>query len=404
MAFKSVIESISDHFRPKMDAVGVTHNGLLQADDAFIERSVNQPQPKEDELLVQVLASSVNPVDVKMRAGYQDKGVFRIFGLDVVGRVAAVGSAVSGFEVGERVFYVGKQHHAGADAAYQVINAKMVAKAPEKLDDVSAAAMPLTSVTAYDILEHGFHLSVKQDAAKGKTLFIINGAGGVGSVLIQLAKYMGMTVLATAGNHDSKAWVKRQGADHVLDYHKSLVAEARDAGYTEVDYIADLQDTTAYWDLMVQLIRPYGEIASIVDTTLPVDLGELKAKSAGFSWIFMLARGNNNIYLEKQGEILQAIAKLLDDGSIRSTVTKVYHGLSAYSIRSAFQDVAGHHAIGKVVVDFAPNIKAAHENLGPGADQESKLGDGPDDVQEHNGQAKKTGKSPLNDENDTTRY
>ncbi|MCK8616979.1 zinc-binding alcohol dehydrogenase family protein [Fructobacillus sp. M158] len=407
MAFKSVMESISDHFRPKMDAVGVTHNGPLTADDAFIERSVNQPQPKPDELLVQVLASSVNPVDVKMRSGYQDKGVFRIFGLDVVGRVYAVGAAVKDFAVGDRVYYVGKQHHPGADAAYQVINAKMVAKAPEKLDDVSVAAMPLTSVTAYDILHHGLHLPVEKDAAKGQNLLVINGAGGVGSVLIQLAKYIGMTVIATAGTTDSKEWVRQLGADLVLDYHQNLDRQLNDSGYETVDAIANLQDTTDYWDFMVRVIRPYGEIAAIVDTTLPVDLGALKSKSASFSWIFMLARGNYNVDLEEQGQILKKMAELLDKGIVRSTVTKVYHGLSAYSIRSAFQDVAGHHAIGKVVVDFAPNIKAANEigrGLSESADQQSNFSDGPDNVQEKDGQAEKTGKSKLNDENATTRY
>ncbi|MBS9335934.1 zinc-binding alcohol dehydrogenase family protein [Fructobacillus papyrifericola] len=407
MAFKSMMESISDHFRPKMDAVGVTHNGPLTADDAFIERSVNQPQPKPDELLVQVLASSVNPVDVKMRAGYQDKGVFRIFGLDVVGRVYAVGADVKDFAIGDRVYYVGKQHHPGADAAYQVINAKMVAKAPEKLDDVSVAAMPLTSVTAHDILHHGLHLPVEKDGAKGQTLLVINGAGGVGSVLIQLAKYLGMTVLATAGTVDSKKWVREMGADLVLDYHNNLEQQLNDAGYNQVDSIANLQDTTDYWDFMVRMIRPYGELASIVDTTVPVDLGELKAKSASFSWVFMLARGNFNIYLEEQGQILKQMAELLNEGIIRSTVTKVYHGLTAYSIRSAFQDVAGHHAIGKVVVDFAPNIKAANEKgrgLSDSADRDSNFSDGPDNISEKNGQAEKTGKSKLNDENATTRY
>lgn len=406
MAFKTVISSIADHFRPKMDAVGVTHNGPLTADDAFIERSVNQPQPGDDELLVQVLASSVNPVDVKMRSGYQDKGVFRIFGLDVVGRVAAVGKDVTDFTIGDRVYYAGKQHHDGADAAYQVVDAAMVAKAPEKLDDVSAAAMPLTSITAYDILVHGFHLPLEKDAGKGKSLFIINGAGGVGSILIQLAKYLGLTVIATAGRADSKKWVEKMGADHVVDYHSGLTRQLTDWGYPEVDYIANLQDTTAYWDLMVKVIKPYGQIASIVDTTLPVDLGELKSKSASFAWVFMLARGNFGVRLAEQGEILQKMTELLDEGVLHSTVTKVYHGLSAYSIRSAFQDVAGHRAIGKVVVDFAPNIKASEGGLPleDGSDKDSNFSDGPDDIKEEDGQAKKTGKSALNDEDAPTQY
>lgn len=400
MAFKSVINAISDHFHPKMDAVGVTHNGPLEAEDAFIERSVNKPMPKENEVLVQVLASAVNPVDTKMRAGYTNTGVFRIFGLDVVGRVAAVGSCVTRFSVGDRVFYVGKQRQEGADATYQVVDADLIAHAPSRLDDVATAAMPLTSVTSHDIMHHGFHLPVERNAAREQSLLIINGAGGVGSVLIQLAKYMGMTVLATAGSPESKKWVHKMGADFVLDYHLDLVKQTKAAGFDQVDYIANLQDTTGYWDLMVRLIRPYGQIASIVDTTVPVDLGELKTKSASFTWVYMLARGNENVFLAEQGQILEKISQLLESGDLKSTVTKVYHGLTAHNIRSANQDVAGHHVNGKVVVDFAPNILADGDNLGAEGDAKSTFEDGPDDVKEHEGQTQKERKSDLSHDED----
>ncbi|MBS9338255.1 zinc-binding alcohol dehydrogenase family protein [Fructobacillus sp. M2-14] len=400
MPFKSVIGAISDHFHPKMDAVGITHNGPLEAEDAFIERTVNKPMPRDNEVLVQVLASAVNPVDTKMRAGYTNTGVFRIFGLDVVGRVAAVGSCVTRFSVGDRVFYAGKQRQAGADAAYQVVDSNLIAHAPSRLDDVAAAAMPLTSVTAHDIMHHGFHLPVERNAAREKALLVLNGAGGVGSVLIQLAKYMGMTVLATAGNPESKKWVHKMGADFVLDYHLDLVKQTKAAGFDQVDYIANLQDTTGYWDLMVRLIRPYGQIASIVDTTVPVDLGELKSKAASFSWVYMLARGNENVYLAEQGQILEKISQLLESGDIKSTVTKVYHGLTANNIRHANLDVAGHHVYGKVVVDFAPNIMADGDNLGPEGNSKSDFEDRPDDVKEVDGLTEKEDQGSVSEKTD----
>ncbi|MDF7636876.1 zinc-binding alcohol dehydrogenase family protein [Leuconostocaceae bacterium ESL0958] len=352
MQNQTVFQRLINYFRLKMNAVGVVDNPPLSDKDAFVSRQVNKPMPKPDEVLVNVRASAVNPVDTKMRAGYQDQGVFRIFGLDVLGVITAVGAEVHDFKVGDRVFYAGTQHQSGADASYQVVKAALIAKAPANLSDVEAAAMPLTSITAYDAIAHGFGLPVEKDAGAGKTVLIINGAGGVGSVLIQMAKFEGMTVIATAGTKDSKDWVAKMGADHVLDYHDDLASQMAELGYQQVDYIANLQDTTAYWDLMVKLIKPYGKIAAIVETSLPVDLGDLKAKSAGFSWVFMLARGNENYDLQEQGRILRKVAKLLAAGDLKSTVRRVYHGLTPENVRLANADVVSHHMIGKVVIDF----------------------------------------------------
>lgn len=361
MPFKNVMDTIMGGFHQKMRAVGITHVSPLSDEESFSERTLPVPDPKSNELLVQVLATSVNPVDVKMRSGYKEKGDFRIFGLDVVGRVMAMGQDVSGFTIGDRVYYAGKQQKQGADAEYQVIDYQMVAKAPESLSDSEAAAMPLTAITAHDILHHGFSLPVEKDAAKGQSLLVINGAGGVGSILIQLAKYMGLTVIATAGQKESTQWVRQMGADFVVNYHDDLPTQLADAGFHQVDYIANLQDTMTYWDAMVQLIRPYGRIAAIVGSTLPLELGELKPKSASFTWVFMLARGNNDLFLSEQGQMLQQMATLFDQGVLHSTVTKVYAGLSVDNVRLAFQDVASHHSLGKVVIDVATDGVEAKE-------------------------------------------
>ncbi|GAP00442.1 zinc-binding alcohol dehydrogenase family protein [Fructobacillus ficulneus] len=352
MSLKNVFQNLVGRFRPRMSAVGIVRNVSLDSNDAFIERQVPKPRPAADEVLVRVLASAVNPVDTKMRAGYQDEGVFRVFGLDVVGIVEAVGKDVDAFYAGDRVFYSGTQRQDGADATYQVVKAALIANAPKKLNNIDTAAMPLTSITAHDVLFHGFNLPMIEGIGAGQSVLIINGAGGVGSVLIQMAKYLGLTVIATAGNEESKYWVHDLGADFVLDYHEDLVQQLAAVGYPKVDYIANLQDTTGYWDLMVDVIAPYGKIAAIVDTTLPVDLGDLKSKAVSFTWVFMLARGNENYNLEEQGQILQKVAELLDAGYIRSTATKVYRGLTANNIRLANQDVASHHVMGKVVIDF----------------------------------------------------
>ncbi|CAK1247754.1 NADPH:quinone reductase or related Zn-dependent oxidoreductase (Qor) [Fructobacillus tropaeoli] len=358
MSLKTVFQKVTNYFQPKMIAIGITHNGSLEAADAFVERQVRKPTPDDREVLVRILATAVNPVDTKMRAGYRQDGVFRVFGLDVVGVIEEVGKDVTDFSVGDRVFYAGKQHAFGADTEFQVIEADMIALAPKNLDNVDAAAMPLTSITAHDVLHHGFHLPVAQNSAQGKSVLIINGAGGVGSVLVQMAKYLGLTVIATAGTTESKNWVRELGADFVLDYHEDLQKQLAAIHFPQVDYIANLQDTTAYWDLMTAVIKPYGEIAAIVETTLPVDLGDLKSKAASFSWTFMLARGNENFNLAEQGQILRDVANLLDQGVIRPTVTKVYQGLSVENVRHANQDVTSHHTMGKVVIDYMAEEEA----------------------------------------------
>lgn len=361
MSLKKVFKNIVDHFHPKMMAVGVTDNRSLADEGAFTEREIKKPSPKPDEVLVRILATAVNPVDTKMRASYAQTGDFRVFGLDVVGIVEAVGRDVKDYFIGDRVFYAATQHQSGADATYQVIQADLVAPAPKNLDNADAAAMPLTSITAHDILHHGFHLPVERNSGAGRSLLILNGAGGVGSILIQLAKYLGLTVLATAGNTDSKNWVRNLGADFVLDYHEDLAEQMAAVGYPTVDYIANLQDTNAYWDLMVAALKPYGAIASIVESTAPVELGDLKSKSASFTWVFMLARGNEQVRLDEQGAILSTVADLLDQGVLQPTVTKIYQGLSAENVRLANQDVAGHHTMGKVVIDYLVDAQVTNK-------------------------------------------
>ncbi|CAH1852929.1 zinc-binding alcohol dehydrogenase family protein [Convivina intestini] len=352
MSILTPFKNLMQRFQPKMMAVGINHNAELSEKDAFISRQIPKPKPAEGELLVKISASSVNPIDIKTRVNYHLDGIFKVLGLDAVGEVENLGKNVDDFVVGDQVFYTGTQPQIGTNAQYQVIKAALVAHAPRELSASQAAAMPLTSITAYDILHQAFGLTVERDSVQDKTLLIINGAGGVGSILIQLAKYIGLTVIATAGNKESRAWEEGLGADHVLDYHEDLAGQLSKLGYPKVDYIANLQDTDAYWDLMVNTIKPFGRIAGIVTNTKPVDIGALKEIGAQFTWVFILARGNFNHNLQEQGDILTKIATLLDEGELKSTATKFYQGLSVESLKQATKIVEGHHTLGKVVIDY----------------------------------------------------
>lgn len=334
----------------KMRAIGFEHALAIDQHNVFIEKKISRPKPTEHEILVKVAASAVNPVDIKMRNNYQDDGKFRILGFDAVGEVVATGSGVTKFAVGDQVFYAGVQINQGAQAQYQTVHELLAGFAPTALNAAEAAAMPLTSITATEILKDAFGYDIRENVAVGKSVFILNGAGGVGSTLIQLAKYIGMTVITTASQPDSVAWVKSLGADYILDYHQNLHDQLIQINHEKVDYIAILQDTNAYWPLALMSIKPFGRIASIVETTAPIDIGPLKNIGAQFNWVFMFAKGNYGVNMASQGEALNRVAELLDEGRIKSTLNKTYTGLTAENLQQATKVVEDGHMIGKAVV------------------------------------------------------
>lgn len=331
-------------FKPKMTAIG-----FAQADDAFSARQIKQPTSTGHDILVKVTASAVNPVDVKMKTSYIGDN-FRVLGFDAVGEVLAIGDAVTRFAVGERVFYAGSQLRAGSQQDVQLVDERLVGFAPVNLSDEQAAALPLTSLTAYEMLTEAFELPFKAGAGAGKTILIINGAGGVGSILIQLAKYLGLTVIATASRPNSVAWVEHLGADFVLNHHQNLTEQLTHLQLAQVDYVAILADTAAYWEVATTVIAPFGRIASIVETDEPLPLNRLKNIGAQFKWVFMFAKGNYEHEMLSQGNALNEIAALADGGVIESTTSTVYQGLNADNVAKAHVQLQAGHTIGKIVI------------------------------------------------------
>ncbi|EOU9560531.1 zinc-binding alcohol dehydrogenase family protein [Cronobacter dublinensis] len=322
------------------------------APESFIEITQPMPQPGDYDLLVEVKAVSINPVDTKVHASLQKNGLQepRVLGWDASGIVTAVGSKVSGFKAGDEVYYAGDITRPGSNASHQLIDARIVGHKPRTLSWAAAAAIPLTALTAWEGLFERLNI---QDAGEDKTLLIIGGAGGVGSLAIPFARLRSkVKIIATASREDSAQWCRDRGADLVVNY-RDLPGELAQHDIKFVDYIFILNDTDGHWAAVSQLIAPQGHICSIVENAHPLDQDALKSKSAALHWEFMYTRSMyQTADMARQGQILNEVAKLADAGEVESALSETFHGLSVESITDAHRKVLEGHMRGKVVVAF----------------------------------------------------
>ena len=335
-----------------MKAIGFKTSLAIAEKDSFIEFETSKPVPAPHDLLVKIDAISVNPVDFKVRQSSAKDTVLenpKIIGWDAVGIVEAVGENVTLFKKGDEVYYAGDITKQGSNAEYQVIDERITGRKPKSLSIEEAAVIPLTGLTAWEILFDRIRINPEKD--KGKSILIIGGAGGVGSIAIQLAKKIaGLTVIATASRPETVDWCKKQGADFVVD-HKNLIPSVREAGFENVDFILDFVDTNLYWDLMVELIKPQGHIASITGSSDPVALNKLKNKSVSFSWELMYTRSMFKTEdMIEQHNILNKIADLLDEGILKTTLNETLIGLTADNLKKAHQLLESGKTIGKIAI------------------------------------------------------
>ncbi|WP_313480797.1 zinc-binding alcohol dehydrogenase family protein [Atlantibacter hermannii] len=319
---------------------------------SFIEIHPDMPQPGDHDLLVEVKAVSINPVDTKVHKGIQKNGLQepRILGWDASGIVKATGSKVTGFQPGDEVYYAGDITRPGSNTTHQLIDARIVGHKPKSLDWAAAASVPLTALTAWEGLFERLNI---QDASADKTLLIIGGAGGVGSLAIPFAKHSSkVKVIATASREESAQWCRDRGADLVVSYH-DLPGELAKHDIKFVDYIFILNDTDGHWPAVSQLIAPQGHICTIVENTQPLNQDALKSKSAALHWEFMYTRSMyQTADMARQGEILDHVARLIDDGIVESALSETLHGLSVETFREAHEKVLAGHMRGKVVIAF----------------------------------------------------
>jgi NADPH2:quinone reductase len=337
-----------------MKAIGFKKSLPINDPESFIEFETDKPKPTGKELLVKIEAISVNPVDYKIRQNSlkdktQDEP--KVIGWDAVGIVEEVGNEVILFKKGDKVFYAGDITKPGSNQEYQLVDERIVGFAPQNLTIEEAAAMPLTALTAYEILFDRIGLSKEKDT--GKSILIIGGAGGVGSIAIQIAKkLLGLTVITTASRPETVEWCQKMGAD-VVSSHANLIQEVHDAGFENIDFIVDFVDLNQYWDALVTLIKPQGKIASISDPVHQVDLRQLKGKSVSFYWELMFTRAMfQTDDMIRQHEILNIISDLLDKDILKSTLNTVINGFSSENLRKAHQQLESGKTIGKLVIKF----------------------------------------------------
>jgi zinc-binding alcohol dehydrogenase family protein len=342
--------------RPKERITAMKAVALLRylpVDDPQCLVDVDLPMPRAEghDLLVDVKAVSVNPVDAKVRAP-KDKAETtpRVIGYDAAGIVSAVGPDVTLFKPGDEVWYAGDITRTGTNQQYHLVDARIAGRKPASLTFAEAAAMPLTTITAWEAMFD--RLGIDPDGAdKGQSILLIGGAGGVGSIAIQLARRAGLTVIATASRPDTISWVLDLGASHVVNHREDLVAQVRGLGFRHVDHIAIFNDMR-HWAACVELIRPQGGIVAIDDTDLPMPMGGMKTKAASLHWEFMFARPMHQTPdMIEQHRLLNRVAGLVDAGEIRTTLTRTLSPINAATMREAHAAVESGRMIGKIVVE-----------------------------------------------------
>lgn len=315
-----------------MKAIVAKSGSDAQDADAFTLQEQPLPEPGSQDLLVHVVAIGMNPVDTKVRKMFENDAVL---GWDAFGIVEKIGDSVTGFKAGDKVYYAGDITRQGTNSEYHLVDHRIAALAPTKLLPEDAAAMPLTSITAWEGLFDRLGFIPKAGANSGKSILIIGGAGGVGSIAIQLAKWAGLNVFATASRPDTVDWCRNLGATAIINHRNNLYEELKATGTDSVDTIFCTTQMESHWKAMAECIRPQGRIVFIDDPVEAVDITIFKFKSVTISWEFMYTRSMfQTDDMAAQGKLLAAIAGLLDAGTLVTTRQKTFTGLTPENIQA----------------------------------------------------------------------
>ncbi|TBV72259.1 zinc-binding alcohol dehydrogenase family protein [Pseudoxanthomonas winnipegensis] len=333
-----------------MKAVAYLQAGLPIDDPAaLVDVDLPQPVPGPRDLLVKVHAVSVNPVDTKVRHRAQVTEP-RVLGWDAVGTVEAVGEAVTLFKPGEVVYYAGSINRPGSNAQYQLVDERIVARKPASLDDAQAAALPLTAITAWELLFD--RLRIPEGQGEGQVLLVTGAAGGVGSILVQLArKLTALTVVGTASRSETQAWVRELGAHHVIDHSQPLGPQLQALGIEQVQHVASLTHTGSYYSQFIELLAPQGQLA-LIDDLPSLDAMPLKPKSLSLHWESMFTRSVfQTPDMQAQHDLLTRVAALIDAGTLRTTFGEHYGTINAANLRRAHALIESGKAKGKLVLE-----------------------------------------------------
>jgi zinc-binding alcohol dehydrogenase family protein len=337
-----------------MKSIAFTRPLPIEAPDSLVELDLPQPEFGPRDLLVNVRAVSVNPVDTKIRgARHQgstsdNTGKPRVLGWDAAGVVVDKGNAVTGFNVGDEVYYAGALDRPGSNAEYQAVDERLVGRKPKSIGFAEAAAFPLTSITAWELLFDRFGI---REGENGTSLLVSGAAGGVGSILVQLArKLTRLTIIATASRPETVDWVTQMGAHHVIDHTKPLAEQVNGLRVAPVKYIASLTATARNFASLVEVLAPQGKLG-LIDDPATLDVVPLKRKAASLHWEFMFARSMwQTPDMGEQGRLLSRVAELVDRGELRSTQTQTFSPINVENLKKAHELAESGKSIGKVTL------------------------------------------------------
>lgn len=325
----------------------------IAAPESFLDLTAETPKPAPRDLLVEIRAISVNPVDAKIRSGGgpgRPDGQLQILGWDAAGVVTAVGSQVTLFKPGDEVYYAGDVGRPGSYAEFQCVDERIVGRKPTSLGFAEAAALPLTTITAWECLFD--RMKIRRDPATTGSLLIIGGAGGVGSIAIQLARCLtGLNIIATASRPDTQAWCREMGAQHVIDHRQPLAAQVKAIVPGGVNYVLALTKTEDHFDEIIAAMAPQSSMALIENVARPLDINKLKPKCISLHWEFMFARARfETADMGEQGRLLDEVARLVEAGQVRTTMRQNFGLINAANLKKAHALIESGTAIGKVVL------------------------------------------------------
>jgi zinc-binding alcohol dehydrogenase family protein len=336
-----------------MKAVAYCQSLPADHPEALQDVQLDAPTPGPRDLLVEVRAISVNPVDTKIRLGVApENGAAKVLGWDATGVVKAVGSEVSLFQPGDRVFYAGAIDRAGANSELHLVDERIVGHMPNSLSFAEAAALPLTAITAWELLFERLQVA-EGSVDQGQSLLIVGAAGGVGSILTQLARRLtGLTVIGTASRPETQAWVRELGAHHVIDHSKPLSEELARIGIGQVTHVASLTQTDQHYAQLIESLEPQGRLALIDDPLQPLDVMQLKRKSLSLHWELMFTR---SLYqtedMIEQHRLLERVSDLVDSGVLKTTLGEHFGRIDAANLRRAHALLESGKAKGKIVLE-----------------------------------------------------
>jgi zinc-binding alcohol dehydrogenase family protein len=333
-----------------MKAIVYAQAGLpIDDPNALYDTDMPVPTPGPRDLLVRIDAIAVNPVDSKLRLGVPPSGP-RILGWDAAGTVEAVGSDVEQFQPGDKVWYAGDITRPGSYAEYGLVDERIASGRPATLGAADAAALPLTAITAWELLFD--RLKVAERGGAGQSLLVIGAGGGVGSILVQLArKLTALTVIGTASRPQTQAWVAELGAHHVIDHRRPLRPQLTGVGIEHVDHVISLTHTDTYYAQIVDVLKPQGQLA-LIDDPNTLDAMPLKRKSISLHWEFMFTRSMfRTPDMDRQHALLARVAALIDDGVLKSTVGEHLGKIDAANLRRAHALLEAGRAKGKIVLE-----------------------------------------------------